>query len=88
MNGEVPVPRREAPIVNYEGVPFVFTFRERYFFAFKNSDISHCVEVSKSFYKSFVREFGYEFKDTDESILVCVDEQRKRNAEFCVMRRA
>lgn len=88
MNGDVPAPSREAPTPNYEGIPFVFTFEGRYFFALENSDISHCVEVSKGFYKAFVREFGYEFKDTDETIVVCVDELRKRTAEFCVMRRA
>lgn len=88
MNDEVPVPRREAPVANYEGIPFVFTFKGQYFFALQNSDNSHCVEVSKGFFNAFVREFGYQFKDTDETIVVCVDEIHKRTAEFFLMRRA
>jgi len=87
MSRDVPVPAREAPIVNYDGISFVFIFQGRYFFALKNSNISHSVEVSKSFYKSFVREFGNEFKGTDETITVCIDELRKHTAEFCMMRR-
>ena len=87
MKAEVPIPRREAPIVNYEGIPLVFEFKGQYFFALKSADNSRCVEVSKSFFNSFVREFGYEFKDTDETIRVCVDELRGSTADFCVMRR-
>lgn len=88
MTSVVPVPQREAPIVNYEGIPLVFEFEGRHFFALQSSDNSRCVEVSRGFFNSFVREFGHEFKDTDETIVVRIDELRKRNAEFCVMRRA
>jgi len=87
MNGEIPTPRREAPIVNYEGIPFVFEFKGKYFFALQCSDNSRCVEVSRGFFNSSVREFGYEFKDTDETIRICVDELHKRTTEFFVMKR-
>ena len=87
MTSVVPVPRREAPIVNYEGIPLVFEFEGRHFFALQSSDNSRCVEVSRGFFNSFVREFAQEFKDTDETIRVCVDELHKRTTEFLVMRK-
>lgn len=87
MTNDVPAPRREAPIVNYEGIPFVFEFGGRHFFALQSSDNSRCVEVGGRFFNSFVPEFRYEFKDTNETIRVRVDELHKLTTEFIVMRR-